>query len=168
MEDKQIFDTLFRKYYEPLFYFARQYVADDDECRDIVEGVFEHLWSRQDAIELSTVRAMLYTEVHNRCIDHLRHEKQKAQYVEFAEHHSQRYIIDKEYDTQQTRERIVTQVLDSLGEPTHSILVACYVDGKKYQEVADSMGISISTVKKYMVRALQQIREMRKKWKWDV
>jgi len=48
-----------------------------------------------------------------------------------------------------------------MGEPTHSILLACYVDGKKYKEVAEMMNISISTVKKHIVKALRIIREKR-------
>lgn len=168
MEDTQHFNHLFRTYYKPLFYFARQYIPDEDDCHDIVEDVFEHLWSHEDTIHLSTVRALLYTEVRNRCIDHLRHRQQHASYIDFAARHSQRYVHDREYDWQEARERIVSQVLDSLGDTTRSILTACYVDGKKYQDVAKEMGISVSTVKKHMVLALRQIREMRDKWKWNI
>ena len=146
------FGTLFRTYYEPLYYFALQYVPDEDDCRDIVAGVFEQLWRNIADIRPDTVRALLYTHVRNRCIDLLRHEKQKHQYAEFVARHSQRYI----------EARIVTEVLDSIGEPTHSILLACYVDGKKYKEVAERMNISISTVKKHIVKALRIIREKRK------
>lgn len=38
------FDALFREYYEPLYYFALRYVPDEDDCHDIVSGVFEQLW----------------------------------------------------------------------------------------------------------------------------
>ena len=40
--------------------------------------------------------------------------------------------------------------------------VAYIINGKKYKDVADEMGISISTVKKHMVKALKIIREMKK------
>ncbi len=155
------FDALFRTYYEPLFYFALQYVPDEDECRDIVAGVFEQLWRNLSTVRPDTVRALLYTQVRNRCIDLLRHEKQKLQYAEFVARHSQQYIDAHEYDRQEERERIVAEVLDSIGEPTHSILIACYVEEKKYKEVAEMMNISISTVKKHIVKALRIIREKR-------
>lgn len=155
------FDTLFRTYYESLYYFARQYVQDEDDCRDIVTGAFEHLWRNLSGIRPDTVRALLYTHVRNRCIDLLRHEKQKRQYAEFVAHNSLQYIEAHEYDHQEERERIVAEVLDSIGEPTHSILLACYVDGKKYKEVAEMMNVSISTVKKHIVKALRIIREKR-------
>ena len=155
------FDTLFRTYYEPLYYFALQYVPDEDDCRDIVAGVFEQLWRNVSDIRPDTVRALLYTHVRNRCIDLLRHEKQKQQYADFVAHHSQHYIEAHEYDHQEERERIVAEVLDSIGEPTLSILLACYVEGKKYKEVAEMMEISVSTVKKHIVKALRIIREKR-------
>lgn len=166
MEDKQLFDTLFRTYYEPLFYFARQYVLDDDDCHDIVAGVFEQLWSLQGDVHRDTVRALLYTQVRNRCIDHLRHQQQRQRYADFVAHHSEQYIDERAFDLQADRERIVKHVLDTIGEPTRSILLASYVDGKKYKEVAEMMGISVSTVKKHMVKALKAIREMRKKHHW--
>lgn len=166
MEDKQLFDMLFRTYYEPLFYFARQYVLDDDDCHDIVEGAFEQLWSLHGDVHPDTVRALLYTQVRNRCIDHLRHQQQRQRYANFVAHHSEQYIDERAYDLQADRERIVKYVLDTIGEPTRSILLASYVDGKKYKEVAEMMGISVSTVKKHMVKALKTIREMRKKHHW--
>ena len=155
------FDALFRTYYEPLYYFALQYVPDEDDCRDIVAGVFEQLWRNVSDIRPDTVRALLYTHVRNRCIDLLRHEKQKQQYADFVAHHSQHYIEAHEYDHQEERERIVAEVLDSIGEPTLSILLACYVEGKKYKEVAEMMEISVSTVKKHIVKASRIIREKR-------
>ncbi len=159
------FDSLFREYYEPLYYFALRYVPDDDDCHDIVSGVFEQLWGNLSEVRESTVRALLYTQVRNRCIDKLRHDKQKVQYADYVAAHSARYIEAMEYDLQEERERIVEEVLDSMGEPTHSILVACYVDGLKYKDVAEKMQISVNTVKKHIMRALRIIRERKEKTK---
>jgi len=39
--------------------------------------------------------------------------------------------------------------------------VACYVERKKYKEVGQDRGISVSTVKKHIVRALRIMRESR-------
>jgi len=64
---------------------------------------------------------------------------------------------DKEYN-----EQIIGEIMKKIEYPTVDILRACYIDGKKYREVADEMGISISTVKKHMVKALKIIREMKK------
>lgn len=159
------FDALFRTYYEPLYYFALQYVPDEDDCHDIVSGVFEQLWASKSELRPSSVRALLYTLVRNRCIDTLRHEKQELLYADYVVAHSARYIEAKEYDLQEERERIVAEVIGGMGEPTHSILLACYVDGLKYKEVAAKMGISVSTVKKHIVKALRIIREKRERLK---
>ncbi len=155
------FDILFREYYEQLFYFALRYVPDEDDCHDIVSGVFEQLWGNMSEVRQTTVRALLYTQVRNKCIDRLRHERQKLLYADYVAANSAKYIEAKEYDLQEERERIVAEVLDSIGEPTHTILVACYVDGMKYKEVAEKMKISVSTVKKHIMRALRIIREKR-------
>ena len=39
------------------------------------------------------------------------------------------------------------------------MFLACVVEGKKYQEVADELEISLNTVKKHMSRVLRFLRE---------
>lgn len=39
----------------------------------------------------------------------------------------------------------------------------CYIDGKKYKDVAEEFGVSISTIKKHMVKALKILAEFRQK-----
>ena len=73
MNETELFDLLFRSYYQPLLVFAQQYVGDSDECRDIVSAVFEDLWRNFSRIDHQHMRAYLYTLVRNKCVDHLRH-----------------------------------------------------------------------------------------------
>jgi hypothetical protein len=44
-------------------------------------------------------------------------------------------------------------------------IIICYIDGKKYVEVAEEMQISIASVKKHMVKALKKVREIKKRLK---
>ena len=55
------------------------------------------------------------------------------------------------------------KVIEDIGEPTRSILVSCYIDGKKYREVAEEMGVSVSMIKKHIGKALKILDVYRKK-----
>lgn len=59
MNETELFDLLFRSYYQQLLTFAQQYVSDSDECRDIVSAVFEDLWRNFSRIDHQHVRAYL-------------------------------------------------------------------------------------------------------------
>lgn len=165
MRERQEFDQLFRQHYEPLYRFALQIVADEAECHDIVSAAFEDVWRSFDTIEASMTKGFLYTNVRNKCIDHLRHQKCHNQYIRYVEHLSSRYTLDRHQMEHEETMRAVNRVIADMKSPTREILEACYLQEKKYKEVAQEMGISISTVKKHMVRALRLLREIKKSLK---
>lgn len=162
MKEKAEFDHIFRLYYSQLYYFALQYIADEEEAHDVVSAAYEDVWREFAAIKAETVKQFLYTNVKNKCIDLLRRRKCHEKYIEFTSVMTSLYIGEQNYAEQEDKERIINNVLDSMGSPTREILQACYVEEKKYREVAEEMNISISTVKKHIVKALKIIREKKK------
>lgn len=161
MKEEREFDNLFRNYYEPLFRFANQYVTDEEDCHDIVSAVFEMVWLHFSSIEPSTVKSFLYTNVRNRSIDYLRHQGQKQLYVDFATRHSQQFIEKVDYEERDERQHAIKEALNSFDETTRIILIACFVKGLKYKDVAAQTGLSLSAVKKRIVTAMRKIREKR-------
>ena len=165
MRDDLNFDDLFRLYYDSLFRFARQFINDDEDCHDIVSNAYEDVWRNFSHIEEKTVKAYLYTTVRNRTIDYLRRQQKRQQYISYATHMMEQTISSEHIAEREDNLRIIKQVLDEIGHPTSDILTACYIDGKKYVEVAEEMQISIASVKKHMVKALKKVREIKKRLK---
>lgn len=156
------FDTLYRNYYEQLFRFAFQFVRDEEECYDIVSGAFEKLWLHLSQRPMDNVAAYLFTVVRNRSIDALRRQKRQEKYVAFTELLMTEYVEEQEYESDNYNKLLIDRVLETLpSPPTREILVACYLEEKKYREVAEEMGITVATVKKHMVRALKIIRTLK-------
>lgn len=161
MLEKSEFDSVFREYYSQLYFFARQYVDDDEACRDIVSGAFERLWQNFSKVERVSVKSFLYIAVRNLCVDHARHVSRHREYARYVAAMS-RYATDA--SSLLEREELQRRVNRKIGElkpPTRDIFVACYVERKKYKEVAEQMGISVSTVKKHIVKALKAMRQWR-------
>lgn len=44
MDERFEFDDIFRLYYSQLFFFAMQYIGDENECDDIVSSAYEDAW----------------------------------------------------------------------------------------------------------------------------
>lgn len=42
-----LFNSLYRKHYEQLFYYAYGFTDDAEVCRDILADVFESLWTHR-------------------------------------------------------------------------------------------------------------------------
>lgn len=159
MINKDIFDNIYRTYYSQLYYFALQYVNDTETCHDITHSLFEEMWRNLDSLSPETIKGYLYTNIRNKCIDHLRKCKIHDKYVNYVCHSMDTYIVEREFERQDELDKSLANILNILGEPTFSILKACYLDEKKYKEVAEEMGISIAMVKKHMIKALKTLRE---------
>ena len=163
MENKRDFDRLYIENFHLMVMFARKFVNDSDTCQDIVNDVFENVWRNFASLDSSQIKSYLFSAVRNGCLDHLRHSDCHSRYIKFVEQLSARYIDTERYLEEKERIELAHAVVDSIGPPTSTIIYACYVDGKKYSEVAESLGMSIANVKKHMVKALRMIREKRLK-----
>jgi RNA polymerase sigma-70 factor (ECF subfamily) len=67
--------------------------------------------------------------------------------------------MDTTPDEREERIRRIEAFIEQLKDPTKTILKECYYENKKYQEVAENFGISISGVKKHIMKALKMLRE---------
>lgn len=162
MKDKGDFDQLFRLLYGELRAFARRFLHREADCEDMVSAAFEDVWRNYEAIERDAARAFLYKSVRNKCIDHLRRDATHRRHAELYARLTEGYDHAEQLAELHEREQIVRRVLDTLPDYTRKIFTACYVDRKQYREVAEEMGISPNTVKKYISRALALIAEQRK------
>lgn len=163
MRDSKDFDRIYRENFHALTGFARRFISDGDACQDIVNDVFEDVWRDFPSLYQKNIKSYLYSSVRNRCIDHLRHSDCHKRYVDFMEKVSARYVDTEKYLEHKERIEQAKKVIENIGPPTNKIMLACYVEGKKYSEVAEEMGMSIANVKKHMVKALRLIREKRLK-----
>lgn len=151
------FEALFRSEYQGLTRFAYSYVNDEEAAKDIVHNAFLILWQNWDKLDLSRpLRPWLLTLCRNGALDYLKHlkvvsenERSLSEYLSYEEN-SEEY----EQRLQQVREK-----LEKLGERQREVLVKCFVEGKKYKEVAQELGISINSVKTHISRGLSRLRD---------
>jgi RNA polymerase sigma-70 factor (family 1) len=153
-----IFDTLFRQYYRRLLAFALQYVEDEQDCHDIVSASFEQLWNMRDRIDPNTAKQYLYTSVRNGCIDYIRYQGHKKEYVEYCQKLSDVTDDTNKFAEQEEREKLVVEALGKLEEGTRAVVERCYIRGMKYTEVAEDLGITTNAVRKRMIKALKILR----------
>ena len=62
-------------------------------------------------------------------------------------------------DEEEERIRQIQKVIDRMPEKTKYVLDQCYMEGKRYMEVASDIGISRDGVRKHIVKALRLLRE---------
>lgn len=151
------FERFFKDNYSCFFHFARHIVNDAEVCRDIVGDAFEHAWRGYDKIKVGNWKTYLYSYIRNKCVDYIRHQAVEKKYAEFFLHlHSEK---EDEYEDRDEQIAIMRKTFSELSPRTRLVLQECYLHNKKYHEVADELGISVSAVKKHIVKALKIMRE---------
>lgn len=133
-------------------------IKDEEECHDIVSEAYENMWRNRENIYMETARAYLYACVRNKCINNLRRGQIHRQYFEYYIKVAEPYANNEELAERMEKERNIRKVIEEMQPLVRDIVKACLINGKKYREVADDMGISLSLVKKHMVKAMTIIK----------
>lgn len=163
-DDKQAFSGTFKKlfllYYERLLYFAWQFIHDKETANDLVQEAFLNYWNSEPNSEFNETHArnFLYLNVRNLCLKHIRHHKVVEKH---RKHLDNDPIEENNVIHKMIRAEVLGEIYDALQtlpEGCRKISTMSYLEGKKNQEIADELGISINTVKTQKQRALQLLR----------
>ena len=158
--DKASFEQLFRDNYGKAYYLALRILHDDEASRDVVADAFELVWRRLQDCEVDKLSSYLLTAVKNVCLDYIRKQNIRNRYVlASVQAVGKQSFNPEEVDLHEEKIQTIMRSLDELTPRTQQIVTMCYVQRKKYREVAEELGISESAVKKHIMQALSYMRQ---------
>ncbi|MGN0281590.1 MAG: RNA polymerase sigma factor [Prevotella sp.] len=154
---KSIVEQLYDRHYTPLFLYAYALLQDDDEAKDVVGEVFTTLWNKWNNKEIVDLKVTYaYSMTRNRCMDCMRKRKVHDCYVRLAD--KTRYESPEEVTNYENKLTRVREVCGKLKEPSRTVLWYCYFKKYTYQQTADTLGLSLTAVKKAMQYAFTALR----------
>lgn len=159
MEKDTEFELFFKQNYSRFYYFAFQMIGDKEVCRDIIAEGFEQTWLLLKNSENVNCISYMYSLIKNKCVDYLRHESAKARYAELYMAMYEESDEDDNYEEQEEQISLMYKMISEFSPKTRLILEECYFHKKKYSEVAEELGISVSAVRKHIVTALKEFRK---------
>jgi len=166
------FDTLFHRYKQPLLTFLARYTGDASVAEDLFQQVFLKIYQRADSFSGgASVKTWIYSIAVNAARDQFRRDK-----VRYAisldgtgsgggtgndDGAGGRTGIDPEASQAAPEEEAVgqevaaelEQALEQLEEDYRAPFVLARVNGLSYQEVADTLGMTVPTVRMRVHRA---------------
>lgn len=159
LSKERVFEGVYKQYYTSLFYKALDWTLDEDIAKDLVEDLFAELWLRIDKIRVEDVAGYLNTAIRNRSVNYLRHEQVKRKYEdEYISVTSE--IMDEPDDLHEERLKAVEKVISNQPPQRKFIFEQCCISGKSYKEVAEIVGIEVSTVHKHISKVYASLREI--------
>jgi len=161
-KDKRQFDVVFRQLYQPLCYFAFNYLKDRDLAEDVVQGVFLNLLNLDQTYESGNhLKQYLYKSVRNACLNEINRLSIHEEIIDKIK--PDEYQADNEADFFQTvvRAEVYREIIDaieSLPKECKRIFKMAYIENLDNQEISDKLAISINTVKSQKNNAKKRLR----------
>lgn len=149
-------DLLYRNVYPGLILYAIKYLGEESEflAEDCVQNAIFSAWERRNKFDsVYTFKAFLYMAIKNDIISI--HRKNSAR---------ERYVRELE-DASCFANRSLTRGSDLLYSATRScrrkqkLFLKSFMEGLKNVEIAEKLGLSDSSVKKYKASALDFLRK---------
>lgn len=159
--EEQIFEQVFRYYYERLCNYACNMLNDMDEAEEIVQQTFLTIWEKRFVMNINTsFKAYIYRAVQNACLNKFKKEKVRRLYAEDhvkvtspVYEHTAESVIRMELEGQ------LQAAIESLPEQCRLVFKLNRFEEMKYAEIADHLGISVKTVENHIGKALRILRE---------
>lgn len=159
--DNRAFTTLYRRYWEGLFVTAAKALRSKEEAADVVQDVFLSLWNRRKGINVQgSLAAYLHTSVRYKCIHYIEKNINRRDYLELlTEVAVNTSPLDPEVSLQvKELQEAIDKTISKMPTKMQEVYKLSRQQHLSHKEIADSMSISVETVKKHIQHALSLIR----------
>ncbi len=127
------------------------------DAADVAQDTFVRILSGRHAAQILEPRDYLATIARGLVIDRYRRHAIEQAYAQTLAERPQATAISEE-DRAIIIETLVAvdKALAGIGERARTIFILSHIDGLTYQQIADQLQVSLTTVKKHMIRALTE------------
>lgn len=157
--EESYFSEFYIKNVQSATNFAYYKSGDSDAALDIVQDAFAKIWENCSQIDYTKVKTYLFTTVTNLFLNTVKHQKVVMAFAKDTPaldktNQSPEYLLEEEEFKIKLQNAIA-----SLSEAQREVFLMNRIDGKKYREIADELGISQKAVEKRMSGALKTLKE---------
>lgn len=156
------FENIYNENYKKLFRVAVKLAGNKDYAHDIVQDVFESLFSKLNGNTITYPEAWLYKAVTNKCIDYSKQRKNIVKIDAIAYEDTEEQAQDPDPKT-----LALGKALALLKMKERTLLVL-YSENLSYKEISHITGIRFSSVGKMLSRALEKLETELKKQKYEL
>jgi len=148
-------EALWTDYGSSLQSFLRSKVANPEDAEDLLQDILIKTHANLHTVkEDSSVKSWLMQVANRAIIDFYRKGKRKNE--ELSEEGV--WWDEHEVEREQGLAECLRPLLDALPEESAQLLEAVDIEGKSQKEIAESLGVSYSTVKSRVQRARRDLR----------
>jgi RNA polymerase sigma-70 factor (ECF subfamily) len=164
--DGRAYQYLYDRYYTLLCAIAYEYMTDRFLSENLVDELIFHLWEKRETIEITTsLRSYLIRAIRNRCINALHRERREIAFSAMNVDEYETILSPESGDyplavlLESELEDKISQAIENLPPDYRRIFKMSRFENKPYGQIAEEVGISVSTVKYYIKNALLRLKD---------
>jgi RNA polymerase sigma-70 factor (ECF subfamily) len=164
---------LIGRYQRPVFSLIYRLVRDREKSEDLAQETFIKVLNALDRYDPSyKFSSWIFKIAHNTSLDHLRKKEPQTLSLEGSPHaetaSEQESSVIQALSTEETPEDYAASrelgatlevAIGKLRPEYRTAIVLCHVEGRPYEEIAETMGVPLGTVKTYIHRARNELKK---------
>lgn len=161
----QFLQAMFQEHNSSLVRFLSVKVSNVDEAEDLAQDAYHNLLRSSAPEKLENAKAYLFQTAANLAHNRLRKLRRQSHYEQHlatesrlenneSVTHSTEQTISAQYDLES-----VLKAVDKLPKNCRTAFLLSRSQDKSYKEISEIMGVSISTIEKYIIHALNELRK---------
>lgn len=150
--DHDAFDEIVRRHQDFVYRLALSYLHQQEAARDVAQDVFVSAYKGIHYLRNeSALRPWLYRVCRNNCLNVIRRQKLERKH---SPEESKAYNQDLSLGV------MVKEMIDRLEDQYQEVIILRYYHDLKYRQIAELLGISLSSVKVRLFRAKETLKKM--------
>lgn len=154
-----IFANFFKNHAKSLRNYLYYKYGNEEQAEDVTQEAFIKLWENCANVPLDKAKSFLYTVANNTTLNHIAHQKVVLEYSKKSvpkntDNQSPEFLLEE--DQFKTK---LQNAIAKLTEAQRTAFLLHRIDGKKYHEIAEILGISVKAVEKRLHGALTELRK---------
>lgn len=161
--DMRAFDIFYDRYVNLVYSIAFSILGDPPLAEDVTQDVFLKIWRNLEAYDPAKAKVNTWMSriARNRAIDVLRRQKPVQRQVSWADSHEREPVNaatpEDRVSQHMTKDR-VRQALAQLPVEQREALALAYFQNMTQQEIADTLGEPLGTIKTRIRLGMQKLR----------
>ena len=158
---EEAFNLLFRQYEKRLYAFAIRLLPHAEDAEEVVQEVFYKVWKNRALLdEDKCFKSFIFTVGKNYIYNLLSKRVSQSTYQHYMESEKLSYASTTE-DAFQLHElqTNIQRIMNTMPEKRKKVFVMSRFEGLKNHEIAEQLGISLSTVENHINKALKALKQ---------
>lgn len=156
--ERETFKNLFDSYFEDV----RQYIfyrsGNQELATDIAQETFMKLWEKNMNVDMDTVKGLLFKIANDLFLSNYRKEKVAFNFFNTFRPNARVITPLEELDYQELK-TTYEKALQTMSEKQRVVFLMHRIEQRKYNEIAELLGLSVKTVEYRMSLALKHLKK---------